>query len=236
MPTAKFDSLIREYGDLEIQRGRVVRKPLFGSTTEKFLQSVLGVGKVEHHDKYYHLFQELHLKNPNTGESQVVMIERNHTLKAIASRAGGLSGLEQGMKIEGLDKKNLSFGQYVQNSRDIHEKTGRSFTRYSLDKNNCQDFTEMTLRANGLYSDEMDEFVNQNAEALLPGWIKKLTQGVTDLAARVDDGGNYILPAESYVSRKSHHHHTQHYLKDAPFKGPAIEQHVFARQPIISSV
>jgi hypothetical protein len=60
---------------------------------------------------------------------------------------------------------------------------------YDALRNNCQDFIEMTLKANGLYSAEIGSFVSQNVERLieeLPESTSHVANAITDTASIIN--------------------------------------------------
>jgi hypothetical protein len=80
-----------------------------------------------------------------------------------------------------------AFGEVIERTR----KAMGDFKFYqygSLRHNNCQDFVQAILNANGLNSPEITKFVYQPLDYLIskmPNYVVKFAQGVTDLASKI---------------------------------------------------
>ena len=94
-------------------------------------------------------------------------------------------------------KQDISFGELLEKARkEVGDKT---FFSYSAKDNNCGNFIEYILKANGLNSKETHDFIGQDAQAILQGFpnLRKAINSLTDIAGRANvllEGGG-ILPA-----------------------------------------
>lgn len=64
----------------------------------------------------------------------------------------------------------------------------QSFFQYNAKQNNCQDFVLALLKANGVLTPEIKQFIKQDANALyesLPGWAASVSQFITDTAGKI---------------------------------------------------
>lgn len=187
MPTADFAKITSKYRNYEIEKLRIVRRPL-GGVLDK-LASLVGKdpeGKGQP-DRYFHLYSEMAIKNPMTGERQVILIERNQTLNAIEGRAGGLPQQHEAINIALPSSDRMTVGDYITNSKEFHKMKGKSYSRYNVRTNNCQQFQLANLEASGLLREEHQDFINQNVEEILPRWVEKIANPLTDTAAKVSD-------------------------------------------------
>ena len=205
MPRADFENAIDKYGDYEIEKLRVIRRPLYGGLTEVAQKFAAKKGAVVH-DKYFHLWTEFALKDPVTGKRTVLLTEKNQTLNAVENRPGGLDDLHLGAGQEGMNidlpdpsVKKIHLGEYFGASKAFHEANGENFNRYSIKYGNCQHHTRNSLAANGLMSDEVDAFVNAKAEEIVPKWASRVGNLFTDAAAFVDNSKDRIREAVAKV-------------------------------------
>lgn len=192
MPRKEFEDALDKYGNYEIEKLRVVRRPLFGNLTE-FAQKFAEQKGVPVHDKYFHLWTEFALKDPLTGAKTVLLTEKNQTLNAVEDRSGGLDdaylGLgQQGMNVDLPDPNvhKIKLGEYFGASKAFHEENGESFYRYTIKYGNCQHHTINSLNANGLLTPEIEAFANQSAEVIVPTWASFVGNVFSDALALRD--------------------------------------------------
>lgn len=178
-----LDATINQYGDYRIDKLRIVRKPLKGQTILNLL-----VGKPRDHDKYYHLYQEMSLVN-SKGERKVLMIEKNQRIK-IESRTGGLSEGVEARNIALPEDRSITFKEYVRRGKEAHAVAEVPYHRYSLKRANCQLFTMLNLRGNGLGDMDDMRFIDQKAHQIVPRHLEVLTDFITDRAGEVTWKGN----------------------------------------------
>jgi hypothetical protein len=188
MTKGEYETIMNQYGDWEIIKLRVGRKPL-----DKYQELVaqgaqaLGGTKGKHVDRFFHTYAEFALKHKTTGAKQVVMLEKNQTLKALDGRLGGLMPDHDAINIP-VDKiKGRSLKEYEDRHMDYHLNVlKKPYHHYSVRQNNCQVFQTSGLAANGLQTEATDKFVNQPLDEVLPKWFGSFLQPLTDLRAGLD--------------------------------------------------
>lgn len=64
---------------------------------------------------------------------------------------------------------------------------GSKYTEYDPFKNNCGDWVKGVLRSNGIMSNEINSFINQNASQIGKklGWTSQVVEAITDLGSLV---------------------------------------------------
>eukprot|EP00952_Eustigmatos_sp_NYUAD-ZCMA_P008483 35301-Eustigmatos_ZCMA.PRE.1 len=65
----------------------------------------------------------------------------------------------------------------------------KAFSTYDAHTDNCQRFVSSVLQANNLMTDELNEFINQDADAVfqrMPSITERLAKFATDTAAVAD--------------------------------------------------
>lgn len=191
MTRGEYEHVLGQYGSWNIDKLRVVRRPLsaYQEAFAQGAQAFTGIGKKEHVDKFFHLYTEMALRNPETGEKQVVKLEKNQTLKALDAQLGGVPEPAQGLTVDTSvwDGGARTLGEFEARRRDHHENAlGQSFHNYSVRTNNCQTWTTSGLDANGLSTPPVHKWVNQPLADALPSWFGSFLQPLTDARALVD--------------------------------------------------
>jgi hypothetical protein len=81
---------------------------------------------------------------------------------------------------------NLRFGDMIEKTRNA--VGSNKFFTYSAKDNNCGNFIEMILKANGLDSQATHDFIGQDAKTILQGFpnLRKTMNTLTDIAGRVN--------------------------------------------------
>jgi len=187
MAFKEFTDVSQKYRDWEVEKLRVVRRPLPSAI------SSVGrlVGDFGSFDELFHLYVETSLRDPLTGERTVVMTERNQTLKALDKQSGGVSSsADSAIDLThrlGERPSTLTYGEMIENARIRHKTEdvgkGKDFATYDVRTNNCQIFVSNLLKANGLYQESDGEFIDQHAEKLLPKWAGNFANKATGMAA-----------------------------------------------------
>lgn len=180
--TASYNYATSEYSAYNVERLRFVRQDLgiAGQIAKHFSNKPMT-------NDPFHIATEVLVSNPLTGEKQIILLEKNETLKAKVGRAGGVPGFQGGpggLEVD-VSGKNLTLGQMNKNVfsyyRDVLEKP---IDKYSLACSNCQMFSLNFARASGLdVSGDVEAFVDQNAPALVPGAARPVLNALTDTAA-----------------------------------------------------
>lgn len=83
--------------------------------------------------------------------------------------------------------RTLNIGKFIDTTRQYMGDT--KFSNYNAATNNCQVFITSALQANGLLTNELSKFINQNAEDIfkqLPQYVGKITDFITDIGARAN--------------------------------------------------
>ena len=166
------------------------------------------------YDKVFHLFCVITLD-----DGTIFRLEKNQSVK-----------ITEGNSIEGEAinvniNSNHSFGEMMMNL----EKLDGHFTwDYSPEEWNCQKFINDLLKANGLLTDGLSHFINQDAAALLeslPWFMKRISQMSTNIAGYIDrirgEGKttlqSVLFPKGKYTLAHAHHWLKMHNAK--PIKG-----------------
>lgn len=178
--------LIQKYGDYQIKKLRIVRKPLNDLFFK--LGNLVTLGKLKQLqfendvDKYFHLFCEMYVVNPETDDSQLVLIEKNQRVNVKYGRLGGLNMGEEAFSVPVPD--GLTVEEFIENAEDYAEKNEPQCPIYIYDVRdcNCQVFVRTLLKGNDLWDSSYADWVIQPAKKLMPHWLGKFVKGVTDLA------------------------------------------------------
>ena len=190
--TQSIQSAIDKYGDWTIFKMRICRIPL-DSKIEK-LANIMTLGKFEKAkhkesvDQFYHLFNEMAVRSPE-GKVNVVLVEKNQSVRVIDNRPGGLRNKKTEAKNVNLNGKKLTFREFFENAEGYSKQTGEppcGLWRYDSVDCNCQNFQVVCLKANRLLTPELERWISQPVEKIVPGYIKFITRQVTNLAAGLD--------------------------------------------------
>jgi hypothetical protein len=133
------------------------------------------------HDELFHLRIDIHTTNG------VVSLEKNEAIfmkerprKSKNAELRTIDTIPQGLTINTLLEKTKT-------------RMGAKFFPYSAKNNNCSDFIMNVLQANDLGTKEDRDFVDQPVKMLFSGYLRKLSNTVTDLAGRanvISQGGD----------------------------------------------
>ncbi len=189
--------MLKNYGTWIIQKYRVVRKPVYEAIDK--LANILTLGdyndrKVSRNiDTYFHLFSEVFCVPPDgdNKEGKLILIEKNQRVNVKYHRLGGIDHDNKKYPEEGINiplKGILTIGDWIGNTENYCDKNGvgNNLWKYDATTFNCQNFTNLLLKANGLWTQQIDKFVLQPAEESLPKWLKSVFKGITNLSARID--------------------------------------------------
>lgn len=142
------------------------------------------IKKENHYPNFYHLAMIVRL-----GNGQLLKIEKNATVE-INLHGGNPDG------VESLHVMNnpITLQQFL--DRALSYMGDTRFYTYDSKVNNCQVFIANILRANGLLTEQINNFVMQDINKM-PAYTQAIARKVTDLGHRADiliNGAGYILP------------------------------------------
>lgn len=168
-----LNDLLRKYGQLNIQKIEICRKPIVNAF-RKILNFVT-LGKLNRemsklgYDDLFHLYMVVYLS-----DGSIWSLEKNQRVNVTKG------------KISGGECKSINYGE--KNLGDFITTAERmnipGFYRYNAFKDNCQKWIKDILNANDITS--MDTFILQNVSTLAPNIVKNISQGITDVAGVAD--------------------------------------------------
>jgi hypothetical protein len=169
-----------EYGDWTVTSWEVCREPLSSGLT-KFIdlasrgQLLKNKDKLKY-DDIFHLYSNIYLKDPKTGKTKDLRLEKNQRVNVfpiVPYKKGGKC-----MSVGNIPK-DLIFRTL------INKDTDKTTWEYSADRFNCQDFTKKRLEAVGLLTEPLRNFVMQDIQELLPNAKIQIqiAKGVTNVAS-----------------------------------------------------
>ena len=180
------NDFIKSNGNDIISRIKICRSPIM-PIFEKIV-NVLSLGmlkkmmKKQDYDKLFHLYVILYFSNGKSlriEKNQRMFIYKNPTIPA------GTDVVD--IKIFSRD---LNFSSFIL----APEKNDfKNLYRYDAFQYNCQNYIRRLLKANNIIGH--DKFIMQNVQELAPGIVKRIAQGVTDIAGLIDykiRGGDYF--------------------------------------------
>ncbi len=178
---------LEKYGDSKIGSAIVCRKPV-QSTLKSVINAVTFGGlnkamKKLHYDDIFHLYMYFDIIT-SSGERSTWRVEKNQVLSLKrSSRDVATLG-------PGGDCKPVAFGgRGVTPNKlfvDAEKKRGSMLYTYDAVKANCQDFILSLLEPQGLLTPELNQFIKQDAESLVPKYMRSPSRALTDIAARAD--------------------------------------------------
>lgn len=169
-------SMLDQHGKSKIVNLSVCRVPIEEGLERAMNLASLGqlekLKKSLHYDKLFHLFLRI-----ETDTGSIISLEKNEILTMLENpdqfySTRGVQCLPVALKkqisvSELLDKTIANFGEDV-----LH---------YDLVTNNCQTFLNQVLFTNGLLTDKLNKFINQDIRAI----SAKLPTGLTWLATKL---------------------------------------------------
>ena len=131
------------------------------------------------YDKAMHLFMYVTLSNGKT-----IRIDKNHVVEMKLQSVPHHKDAEE-MSVGGITS-GLSLNQFL--NKGIKSVGEKHYFEYDSRDFNCQDFVMLNLKANGLLTNELRNFISQDAEKILKGLglLGKVNKGITDIAAKAD--------------------------------------------------
>ncbi len=175
--TKGLEALLGSRQGWVIDELNIVRRPL-----PKILATASNFLNTKKHDEIFHLYQQILLRNPATGEQELINFEKHETINTTRN-AQRVVEPENRVKVD-LGGKQITIEEYIKNGQAASTRAGKHYFNYSLTHNNCQDFTLLHLRGNGLgnalNNQAAVDFISQNAQSLIPKWATKITDFVTN--------------------------------------------------------
>ena len=172
---SKSKSELKKKGDDKIFNLFVVRRPI-ESYVNKLLKIVTldqidsVVKKAGVRDKLLHIFLVIN----------GFIYELNEQLELGTKRYTKMEDDEY-IKLDAPDKTVNEFIEKAQSTM------GDKFYNYDPFKNNCGDWVKAVLRSNGIMTNEINTFINQNASQIGKklGWSSEVVEAITDLGSLV---------------------------------------------------
>ncbi|KAL6046003.1 hypothetical protein QOT17_022438 [Balamuthia mandrillaris] len=176
--------LVSQYGNIPIIAMFVVRSLIQRAITT--LGNILTMGQLDktrqklQYDDLYHLYLVLQLQS-----GHVIRLEKNQVVSAKLASNADLQPRNRGaLQIQLVGEPLLA--TLLDNTLKAVGK--QRMWLYSADRYNCQLFIHDILAANGMLTEELKQFIVQDAAQLLKAHprIRGLAKLATDLAAKID--------------------------------------------------
>ena len=186
-PLPEVANFIIKYSNYTVVNIDVCKTPVV--STVKLLMNVLSGGELQSRMEeknipdLFHLFMNITLLNFENGDMVQFRMEKDEVVKISNIRENEVSDC-----LHVNLKKEIKFGDFVNNAINIHPQICSSpFWIYDSAKGNCQIFVQSFIFGNDLDTNELDLFINQNAEELLEGLglAKNTGRKMTDLYANL---------------------------------------------------
>ena len=171
-----------ENKDKRIKKMMIVRTPL--SWFSKTFADIVSLGTFSEqtqrlgYDRVYHLYSLIYLE----GIEQPIMYEKNET---VVLRFGSPSTDQytQMKEVQNIPV-DMTLGKFVQTAQNFMGE--EEYWHYTFERQNCQRFLMLNLKANNLLTPDLQNFIMQDAEKLLsqaPSISRKFAQGIADTSA-----------------------------------------------------
>jgi hypothetical protein len=183
----KARSILEKYGDYIITNIFIRRKPIF-AILDKVL-NFLSLGKWSEakakygYDSLFHLSMVFCVRPPDkpsgSGGAVYIKVEKNE-----------VPDVEVYNYRQVIEQPYIQFGvpccmtlnQVMNNAQNF---MGPKFYTYDAFQNNCQVFIQSILKASGLLTERLNEFIMQDTEGILkqlPSYIQPISRKITDIA------------------------------------------------------
>lgn len=174
-------AIINKFADQEVKSIELHRRVLPAVYTG--LLNVLTLGefnkriKDQPKDKLFHISMWVKLANGKT-----ILVEKN---EVINMKVNPKKEKEEEVQPAGAVPAGLKFGEMLDKTQ---KEMGSKYFTYSARDNNCGNYIEAVLKANGMNTKETNDFIGQDAKAILKGYprIAKLLNVITDTAGRAN--------------------------------------------------
>jgi hypothetical protein len=186
-PLPEVANFIMKYSNYTVVNIDVCKTPVV--STIKLLMNVLSGGELQSRMKeknipeLFHLFMNITLLNFENGDMVQFRIEKDEVVKINKIRENQVANC-----LHVNLNKEIKFIDFINNAIKIHPQLCKSpFWIYDSAKANCQIFVQSFIYGNDLDTDELEIFINQNAEKLLEGLglAKNVSRKITDLYANL---------------------------------------------------
>lgn len=176
-PSAK--RILELKGNLRIMSLVILREPINGIIQKALNIITLGgfnsLKKKLNVDQIFHLYMVMQLQ-----DSSFIKIQKNSTVEIEITSGKILSSPnKQQVPYNGA----YTLNQFLQNGNNL---MGTAFFSYSASTNNCQDFIQGLLKANGFLTLSLQEFIKQPTDKIIqsfPSISKKIIDTATHLGA-----------------------------------------------------
>ena len=172
-----FEQFLKNYGDLKVFSINVCRTNVKG--IYQTLLNFLGMGqwnrviKKYNYDSVFHLWLELRLSNGKT-----LYLEKNQRW-TWGYGYGGKKTTNKSKKCLHADPNGIQTLNEIFDK--LEQKMGNWTYRYSPSEKNCQNLVQNIVHVLNIH--KLDNFISQQTIELMPKWLGKVAQGVTDTAA-----------------------------------------------------
>jgi hypothetical protein len=174
-------AIIEKFADQEVKSIELHRRVL--PTVYTGLLNVLTLGefnkriKDQPKDKLFHISMWVKLANGKT-----VLVEKN---EVINMKVNPKKEKEEEVQPAGAVPAGLKFGEMLDKTQ---KQMGSKYFTYSARDNNCGNYIEAVLKANGMNTEATHAFIGQDAKAILKGYprIAKALNLITDTAGRAN--------------------------------------------------
>lgn len=197
--------IVNQFGDFPIVKLQIYRTPVM-SMLKSFL-NVISLGKfksaTQSYDDLFHLAMIATVKLSN-GTLKNIVIEKNATVNVSTSYK-----TDDKTQAKDVDLRGKSFTIKQLFKETLNKISTKRFYLYDAfnsdgDSGNCQRFIIDILASNGLITQELDSFINQNAQDIVKGLgtfsskiVPTVTRAITDIGAIFGAGNDdgYMLHA-----------------------------------------
>jgi len=180
-------AILKKFENQEVKSIELHRKVL--SVVYTGLLNVLTLGefnkrlKEQPKDKLFHISMWVKLANGKT-----ILVEKN---EVINMKVNPKKEKEEEVQQAGAVPAGLTFGEMLDKAQ---KQMGSKYFTYSARDNNCGNYIEAVLKANGMNTEATHSFIGQDAKAILKGYpkIAKAMNALTDFAGRanvIKEGG-----------------------------------------------
>jgi hypothetical protein len=195
----KVESILSQIGNNIISGITIHREPVPSILTTILGGLSMGQFSKNYKNSPYDTLFHLRLDFTFTNGSSA-FFEKNEVINASTNVIQ--NKVSQNLKVATIP--NISMNDFLQKGQSY---MGEKFWTYSAKNNNCQDFVNALLLANGINEYTYTQFVKQNTEELFEGLtgLRKLSNTVTDVAGRADvliQGGQIVSNTRGYINPK----------------------------------